>query len=127
MHKWDKTFWMMFVLLEAAIVMGNLWFFSPVAVILGFALIAVALARFGDYLMHRENRNSMTKNSENIERIKRWLGNQYELTQGIKDLHDYRFHRMENKKVLLDEKMDRLLYETLCVHHSPECLVYVRG
>ncbi len=107
MHKWDKTFWMLFVLLEAAIVLGNLWFFTPVAVIVGFVLIAVALARFGDYLLHKKNSGIMDSNAESIDRMKSWLNNQYQLTQGIKDLHDYRFHRMEKKKIDIDERMNR--------------------
>lgn len=107
MHKWDKTFWMLFVLLEAAIVLGNVWYFSPVGVILGFVLIAVALARFGDYLLHKKNSATLTKNISSIERMKSWLNNQYQLTQGIKDLHDYRFHSMEKKKIVLDDKIDR--------------------
>jgi hypothetical protein len=107
MHKWDKTFWMLFVLLEVAIVLGNVWFFTPVAVIVGFVLIAIALARFGDYLLHKKNAGIMERNTDSIDRMKNWLNNQYQLTQGIKDLHDYRFHRMEKKKIDLDEKLDR--------------------
>ncbi len=106
MHKWDKTFWMLFVLLEAAIVLGNVWYFTPVGIIVGFVLMAVALARFGDYLLHKKNSGLLEKNTESIERMKSWLNNQYQLTQGIKDLHDYRFHRMENKKISLDDKIE---------------------
>jgi hypothetical protein len=107
MHKWDKTFWMLFVLLEVAIILGNIWFFTPVGVIVGFVLIAIALARFGDYLLHKKNSGLLSSNTESVEKMKSWLNNQYQLTQGIKDLHEYRFHRMENKKISLDEKMDR--------------------
>lgn len=107
MHKWDRTFWMMFVLLEASIILGSTWYFTPIGVIVGFVLIAVALARFGDYLMHKHNSGLLNKNTENVERMKNWLSNQYQLTQGIKDLHDYRFHMMDNKKVALNEKMEK--------------------
>ncbi|UCD02904.1 MAG: hypothetical protein JSV63_03935 [Candidatus Aenigmatarchaeota archaeon] len=107
MHKWDKTFWMLFVLLEVAIILGNIWFFTPIGIIVGFVLIAIALARFGDYLLHKHNSGILDKNSENVERMKSWLNNQYQLTQSIKDLHDYRFHRMDSKKAALDEKLDK--------------------
>ncbi|MBN1896879.1 MAG: hypothetical protein JW789_04115 [Candidatus Aenigmarchaeota archaeon] len=107
MHKWDKTFWMMFVLLETVIIAGNIWFFTPVGVIVGFVLIAIALARFGDYLLHKENKHRIKKSEDSVEKMKGWLNNQYQLTQGIKDLHDYRFHKMEKKKIILDEKIDR--------------------
>ncbi len=98
---------MLFVLLEVAIVLGNVWFFTPIAVIVGFLLIAVALARFGDYLLHKKNSGILDRHASSIERMKSWLNNQYQLTQGIKDLHDYRFHRMEKKKIALDDRIDR--------------------
>lgn len=107
MHNWDKTFWMLFVLLEVAIILGNVWLFTPVGVIVGFVLMAIALARFGDYLLHKENKHKMNKNEETVERMKGWLNNQYQLTQGIKDLHDYRFHKIERKKIEIDEKIDK--------------------
>ena len=106
MHKWDRTFWMLFVLLETAIVLGNIWYFTPLGIIVGFVLMAVALARFGDYLLHKDNRSTLDRNTMTIERMKSWLNNQYQLTQGIKDLHDYRFHRMESKKIELDDKIE---------------------
>ncbi len=107
MHKWDNTFWMMFILLEAAVILGNIWYFTPIGVIIGFALIAVALARFGDHLFHKKNSTILDENTNSIERVKGWLNNQHQLTQGIKDLHEYRFHRMEKKKIALDEKMEK--------------------
>ncbi len=106
MHKHDKTFWMLFVLLEATLVIGNMWFFSPIGAILGFALVGIAFARFGDYLLHKERQAQMEMHNRAIERMKSWLNNQYQLTQGIKELHDYRFHNMERRKAELDEKIE---------------------
>ena len=94
MHKYDKTFWMMFVFLEFAIIMGNVWFFSPLGVILG------------DYILHKEREAQMKRHNQSIEKMKSWLNNQYHLTQGIRDLHDYRFHSMDRKKAELDEKIE---------------------
>ncbi len=107
MHKHDKVFWMLFVLLEFAIVLGSAWSFTPIGAIVGFVLLGVAFARFGDYLLHKERTAQMNRHNNAIERMKSWLNNQYELTQGIKDLHDYRFHKMERKKIEIDEKVER--------------------
>jgi hypothetical protein len=107
MHKHDKVFWMLFVLLELAIIMGNIWAFTPIGAILGFVLIGVAFARFGDYILHKERTAQMKSHNNAIERMKSWLNNQYELTQGIKELHDYRFHKLESKKIEIDENVER--------------------
>ena len=106
MHKYDKTFWMLFVLLELTIIMGNVWFFSPLCVILGFVVLGVAFARFGDYILHKERETQMKRHNQAIEKMKSWLNNQYHLTQGIRDLHDYRFHSMDRKKADLEEKIE---------------------
>jgi hypothetical protein len=106
MHRYDKVFWLMFVILEAAIVIGNAWNYTPMGVILGFLVLAVGFARFGDYMVHKEREAAMKKHNSAIERMKSWLNNQYQLTQGIKELHEYRLHNMEKRKIDLDEKIE---------------------
>lgn len=107
MHKYDKIFWVLFVILEAAIVIGNAWNYTPMGVLIGFLVLAIGFARFGDYMVHKEREEAMKKHNGAIERMKTWLNNQYQLTQGIKELHDYRLHNMEKRKIDLDEKIEK--------------------
>jgi hypothetical protein len=107
MHMHDKTFWMLFVLLELTLIIGNVWYFTPTGVILGFVVLAIAFARFGDYMLHKHREKQMAGHGRTIERMKSWLNNQYELTRGIKDLHDYRFHMLEKKKIDMDDKIEK--------------------
>jgi hypothetical protein len=107
MHKYDKIFWVLFVILEAAVVIGNAWNYTPMGVIIGFLVLAIGFARFGDYMVHKEREEAMKKHNSAIERMKVWLTNQYQLTQGIKELHDYRLHNMEKRKIDMDEKIEK--------------------
>ncbi|MFH0956863.1 MAG: hypothetical protein V1813_03300 [Candidatus Aenigmatarchaeota archaeon] len=107
MHRYDKVFWMLFVLLEAAIIAGNAWNYTPMGAIMGFLVLAVGFARFGDYMAHKEREVVMRSHESAIEGMKGWLNNQYQLTQGIRDLHDYRLHNMEKRKIELEEKLEK--------------------
>lgn len=107
MHRYDKIFWVLFVMLEAAIVIGNVWNYTPMGAIIGFLVLAIGFARFGDYMVHKEREEAMKKHNSAIEKMKAWLNNQYQLTQGIKELHDYRLHNMEKRKIDLDEKIEK--------------------
>jgi len=107
MNSWDKVFWMMFVLLEAAIILGNVWAFSPLGVILGFVLIAAAFARIGDNILSARLHSRLGSNTKTIEKMRSWMNNHYELTRSIKDLHDHRIQKMETKKTDIDEKVEK--------------------
>jgi hypothetical protein len=107
MHRYDKVFWVLFVLLEAAIIAGNAWNYTPMGAIMGFLVLAIGFARFGDYMAHKERQIAMKGHENSIERMKEWLNNQYQLTQGIRDLHDYRLHNMEKRKIELEEKLEK--------------------
>jgi hypothetical protein len=107
MHRYDKIFWMLFVLLEAAIIAGNAWNYTPMGAIMGFLVLAIGFARFGDYVSHKEREIAMKGHENSIEKMKGWLNNQYQLTQGIRDLHDYRLHNMEKRKIELEEKLEQ--------------------
>lgn len=107
MNKWDKIFWMLFVLLQISIILGNLWFYSPIGVILGFVVIVAGFAKVGDYVFHKKMKQEVLENKETMKKMTNWLNRQYELTQGIKDIHERRLHKLDRKRTDLEENVER--------------------
>lgn len=107
MNEWDRIFWVMFVVLEAAIIVGNIWVNSPVALILGFVVILIGTAKLGDDMFRRSMHHDHLASKETINKMRNWLNRQYELTQGIKDLHEHRLHKVDRKRTELEEILDK--------------------
>lgn len=107
MNRWDNTFWMLFVLLETVIVIGSLVMFSSLGVIMGFVVVAAGFSKVSDHVHHKKARSEMTEHKETVKRVTNWLNRQYELTQGIKKLHDHRFHKAEGKRSELGENIEK--------------------
>ncbi len=107
MNRWDRAFWMMFVLLEAAIIIGNVWFYHPIGIIMGFIVIVAGFAKVGDHVFHKDMRSKVLENKETMKKMTNWLNRQYELTQGLKTLHDSRIHKLDGKRTDLEDHVDR--------------------
>ena len=107
MNVWDRTFWMLFVLLEAAVVLASSWFFSPLAIIVGFVVVTAGFAKLGDYVFHKKTRTELRESREVVKKVTGWLDRQYELTQGIKNVYDHRFHHSERKRTEMQEEIER--------------------
>ena len=107
MNKWDRIFWMLFVLLEIAVIIGSAWFYSPVLFIVGFVVIVAGFAKVGEHVRHQDTRHELLKNREKMEKMTNWLNSQYELTQGIKNLHEHRLHKMEMKRADIEGVVDK--------------------
>jgi hypothetical protein len=107
MNKFDRTFWMLFVLLEIAIILGNAWFYSPVGIILGFVVIVAGFAKVGDHVFHTKMEKDVLENSQKMKKVTNWLNSQHELTQGIKNLHENRFHKLDRKRSDLEDNIDK--------------------
>ncbi|MBN2330854.1 MAG: hypothetical protein JXC85_03495 [Candidatus Aenigmarchaeota archaeon] len=107
MNRWDRAFWLFFVLLEAAIIIGNLFFYSLIGVIMGFIVIVAGFAKVGDHVFHKSVRSELLENKETMKKMANWLNRQYELTQGLKNIHDSRIHKLDGKRTDLEEQVER--------------------
>lgn len=107
MNRYDHVFWMLFVLLEFTIILGTIWFFHPIVVIVGFVVIVAGFAKIGDFLHLETIKNDIKDHKDTVKKMTDWLNRQYELTQGIKTLHESRFHRLDGKGTEVDEKLDK--------------------
>jgi hypothetical protein len=107
MNKWDRIFWMLFVLLEIAVILGSVWFYSPALFIVGFVIIVAGFSKVGEHVRHQDTRHELLKNREKMEKMTNWLNSQYELTQGIKNLHDHRLHKMDMKRADIEGTIDK--------------------
>jgi len=111
MNNWDKVFWMLFVLLQFAIIVTNIWFYNPVGFIVGLVLIVAGFAKLGSDIAHKKVRQDVLENKDSIKKMTNWLNRQYELTKGIKEIHERRFHRMDKKRMELEEDFEKSLRE----------------
>ncbi len=107
MNRWDRSFWMLFVLLEIAIILGNIWFYSPIGIILGFVVIVAGFAKVSDHVFHKGVRTEVRENKQTMNKMTSWLNRQYELTQGIKNVHDRRIHKLDIKRTDLEDQVER--------------------
>lgn len=107
MNRWDRAFWMMFVLLEVAIILGNMWFYSPIGIIVGFIVVVAGFAKVGDHVFHKDMRSKVLENKEAVKKMTNWLNRQYELTQGLKNIHDSRIHKLDGKRTDLEDQVER--------------------
>ena len=107
MNKWDRAFWIMFVLLELAVIAASIWYYTPIAVILGFAVIGAGFAKLGDHVFHRNIDSEIRDHKDTMEKIKKWLDSQHELTRAIKTVHERRFQSLDKKGADFDEKLEK--------------------
>ena len=107
MNGWDKAFWLLFIAIEASIVGANVFFFSALGVILGFAVVAAGLAKVGESAFHMRASRELSDQKETVKKLTAWLNRQYELTQGIRGIYDHRFHHHDRKRGELQDDIDR--------------------
>jgi hypothetical protein len=107
MNTFDRMFWILFVFLEVAVMAATAFAFSPVLLIVGFAVIVAGFAKVGEHAMHESVRSEVIDNRKKMDKITNWLMNQYELTQGVKTLHDSRFHRIDKKRSEIEEDIEK--------------------
>ena len=107
MNRWDRAFWAMFVILEVAIIIGNVFFYSPIGIIMGFIVIIAGFAKVSDHVFHRDMHSKVLENKESMKKMTNWMNNQYELTKGLRTIHDSRIHKLDGKRTDLEEHVER--------------------
>jgi hypothetical protein len=97
----------MFVLLEAVIILGNVWFYHPIGIIMGFIVIVAGFAKVSDHVFHKDMHGKVLENKASMKKMTNWMNNQYELTKGLRTIHDSRIHKLDGKRTNLEEHVEK--------------------
>ena len=104
-HNWNKVFWGLFlvigIILIAGAVAGKL---SLVEILVAFVVIAIGAEKLGEEISDKKLQEEQNKINRDILFISRWLENNNAFTRQMKDTHEKRILKLDNKRAEIEGK-----------------------
>lgn len=104
-HSWNKIFWALFVVIGIILIAGAAaGVFSVVEVLIAFIVIAIGAEKLGEEVSDKRLQEEQGKINRDLIFISRWLENNNVFTRQLKDRHEQRFFKLDNKRADIEKK-----------------------
>lgn len=112
-HRWNKLFWMLFIVIGAVLIIGAaLGALSLLEVLIAFIVIAIGAEKLGEEASDKRLQDEQGRINRDMLFISRWLENNNIFTRQLKDRHEVRLLKLDNKRAEI-EKRHELGYREL--------------
>ncbi len=104
---YNKVFWGLFLValvIMATSLTGSLPLFD---VLLALILIVIALHKVEEDILHTKLNNERADSNINMRRLNHLLGNHYNFTRSLRDIHEFRLHNLDIRRAELDAKIEQ--------------------
>ncbi len=107
MITWNTIFWILFVILGAAIIFQTAFniFFLDIA--FGLMVIVIGIHKINEELSNREFERQKKEFAESIRYLTNWMDKSHSLTRNLKERHENRLYHLDVKRADLDEKIEK--------------------
>lgn len=104
-HSWNRLFWILFVVIGIILIMGAAFgVLSLVEVLLAFIVIAIGAEKLGEEISDKRLQDEQGRINRDLLFISRWLENNNIFTRQLKDRHEMRFLKLDNKRAEIEKR-----------------------
>jgi hypothetical protein len=104
-HNWNKIFWALFVAIGIILIAGAVaGVFSMVEVLIAFIVIAIGAEKLGEEISDKRLQDEQGRINRDLLFISRWLENNNVFTRQLKDKHEQRLFKLDNKRADIEKK-----------------------
>ncbi len=104
-HNWNKLFWALFIVIGIILIAGAVaGVLSLVEILIAFMVIAIGAEKLGEEISDKKLQEEQGKINRDLIFISRWLENNNVFTRQMKDRHEQRFFKLDNKRADIEKK-----------------------
>ena len=107
MERHERLFWILFVFIEAALIISMLQSYHPALLFVGVAMVAVAVLNVEEYRFNRRLKKTVDSHGEVHKKLTRWLNNEYDLIKELRKTSQKSIRDLHDRKTELDGKMEK--------------------
>ena len=106
MSRLNLVFWLFFIVIGVIIIIGAVGRIFFVDLLIGLIVIVLGIARLSEELSKFEFEERHKKIESDLGNISTWMNDNYAYTKKMKDRHENRMHRLDNKRVDIERELE---------------------
>jgi hypothetical protein len=104
-HNWNKVFWALFIVIGVILIAGAAaGILSLVEILVAFVVIAIGAEKLGEEISDKRLQEEQEKINRDLLFMSRWLENNNAFTRQMKDSHEKRILKLDNKRAEIEGK-----------------------
>ncbi len=106
-NRWNKVFWTLFIVMGIILIAGAAaGVLSMVEVLVAFVVIAIGAEKLGEEISDKRLQEEQDRINRDLIFISRWLESNNVFTRQVKDRHELRLLKLDNKRAEIEEKQE---------------------